>query len=400
LLDELGKLGDDELVERVRAGKSGVDRLEVRDRPEVDRYLIDRLLDIYNTVAADPEVKAALKELNRGRTAKLAVGPLQAYESRIVAQAAETLRDKALRINKGTANFSLALDDDVIAGAKELDRARARLVELENAEARAVAKLGALVRERKQLAEQAGPAAKAPAQAVKAKTLDAAIAKAKAEDRSPQLAEVAAQRGRYLRRLRDLRKTADEAERRRESVPNDPEVKEALADLDRYRTPKKHRVVVSKTKKLNDLYKHIHDLEGAVESKAVALDADRGMFWVAAAVDDAPKGFRMLVEPDESLVRLSSRTAAALGLRLDDAAEVDVRGLRARRASLATLAVGGCKARDVACLVLPESAGDPPPVLGASFLHHFVADLDPAAGRLTLARVDVGQTTPEPNAKP
>jgi predicted aspartyl protease len=399
LLDELGKLGDDELVERVRAGKSGVERLEVRDRPEVDRYLIDRLLDLYNKVAAAPEVKAALKELNRGRPVKLAIGPLQAYESRIVAQAAETLREKALRINKGTANFSLALDDDVIGGVKELDRARTRLVDLENAEARAVAKLGALVRERKQLLEQAGPAAKSPAQAVKAKALDVAIAKTKVEDRSPQLAEVAAQRGRYLKRLRDLRKAADEAERRRETIPNDPEVKEALADLDKYRTPKqKHRVVLGK--RLDAPRKRLAELEKAVESKAVALDADRGMFWVAAAVDEAPKGLRMLVDPDEPLVRLSSRTAAALGLRLDDAAEVDVRGLRAHRVSLATLTVGGCKARDVACLVLPESAGDPPPVLGASFLNHFVANLDPAAGRLTLARVDVGQATPEAGARP
>jgi predicted aspartyl protease len=394
LMDELAKLDDDELVARLIAGKAGIERLDVRDRREVSAYLFGRLLDRYNRVAADAEVKAALKELNEGRSQRLAVGPPAAYETRIVMQAAETLREKSLRINKGAATFSLTLDDDLVAGVKELDQAWKKLGELEKAEARAEAKLEDLVRQRKETPRQAG----------QRKAIDAAILKAKAEGNGPRLAEIAAQRARFLKLLRDVRKTAEEAERRRETVLTDPQVKEALAVLDRYRVPRqKHRVVLGK--KLDGPRKRLAALEDAVESSFVPLDADRGMFWVAAAVDDSPNNLNMIVDPKEPFVRLSARTAAAVGLRLGDAVEVDVRGrdgrtVRARRVTLGTLRVGPSRARGVACLVLPEAVGDPPPVLGASFLDHFVAEVDSAAGRLNLARVDVGQAATEAGAKP
>jgi hypothetical protein len=49
--------------------------------------------------------------------------------------------------------------------------------------------------------------------------------------------------------------------------------------------------------------------------------------------------------------------------------------------------VGESVAHDVACLVMPETYGDAPSILGGTFLDHFVIDLDSAGGKLSLTQV-------------
>ena len=108
----------------------------------------------------------------------------------------------------------------------------------------------------------------------------------------------------------------------------------------------------------------------------------------------------MAVDPEAEFVRLSAGRAAEVGITpVPDAPPVavrlpDGREVPARRARLRSVRVGPFTEDDVTCLILPAEAGDVPPVLGASFLGRFVADVDPEAGTLTLTRVVVSAEVP------
>ena len=362
IADRLSRLDDAALADALAAGRAGIERLRPGERAVLYDYLGRRLVARYNAVAADPEVRAALLELNRGRSPRLAVGPAWLYEERVKADATATLRGKGLKAGKVPGTYAAALDDDLSAALAEADRARS---ELEKAEARSDA-------------EAAGRKAKSA--------------------RDPAGSSPAALRREYVRRVADLRKLADDAQGRHRDLPADPDVKEALAVLDKHVPKQKpHRFVVAL--KFADGLKHLATLEGPIETIKVPLEPDRDASWVEADLNDS-RGLRMVLDPGSPHLRLPARVAAEVGAQLSDAPEVDAttddgRTFPARRGTIGSLRVGSFQLRDVPCLVLPASFGDPPPLLGSAVLDRFVADVDDPARTLTLVRVG-----PRPSAKP
>ena len=350
MIQGFANISNAEMVNRMRADRARLERMDLHERQTINAYVCSRLLKQYDTVAADPEVKAAIKVLNRVPGTKVAVGPPPAYEHRMVVQAAETLRDKGLKANRGQITFYPAAEDDVLRAAAEVERSRLQLLD---------------------------------------------------STRGASLADVATRRRSYLDLLRDLRKRADDAQQRRAALIADPEVREALDDLDRFRRPReKHKLA---ERRLDDALRRLTLAEGDLDARQLALEPDRDALWVEAKLGDS-KGSRMVVDPEEPLVRLSWKAAIEAGLKLDGAPSVEVlsqdgRKIQARRAKLGSITVGGLVAHDVPCVVLPESSGNPPSILGASFLDQFVATIDAAAARLTLVQMNPRPTT-RANAEP
>jgi hypothetical protein len=352
LIQTFLNISNEEMVNRMRADRARLERMDLHERQTVNAYVCSRLLKQYDTVAADPEVKSAIKVLNRVPGAKLAVGPPQAYEHRMVVQAAETLRDKGLKANRGQLTFYPAAEDDVGRAAVEVERARLQLLD---------------------------------------------------STRGAPPAELATRRRNYVNLVRDLRRRADDAQQRRVALSADPEVREALDDLDRFRRPReKHKLA---ERKLDDALRRLTLAEKDMVDREVALEPDRDALWVEATLGDS-KGLRMVIDPEEPLVRLSSKAAIEAGLKLDDAPSFEVVGhdgrkIPARRARIGSITVGGLVARDVPCILLPESSGNPPSILGASFLDQFVATIDTAAGKLTLVQMNTrpASRAGEPEAK-
>ena len=358
MIDQIGRLGDDELVDALAAGKLGIERLDPRRRQEVCGFLCEKVLDRYNRLAAEPEVVAALKTLNKGRETKFAVGPRPKYGSRMAPPPPRPLRAKSLKIVKDTNTFTLAIDEDSNHRASEIEKIAGRLRILERAYE------------------------------------DAKVNKnAKKEDRDRAFAAVVAQRRLYVERARDLDRQVAEAKRLHQALIDDPEVRAALADLDKYRSPKpKHRLV---TKKLDEAVKRLAAIDETIAAEHVGVQPDRGMAWVEAKLNES-KPIKMIVDPEAPFVRLSTKDATTLGIELKDALPIestsdDGRTFQAKRATLKSLRVGPILVNKVACVVMPESFGDSPPLLGASFLNRFVADVNAAAAVLTLARVNVAQ---------
>jgi hypothetical protein len=379
LTDGLSRLSDQEMVKALIERKAGIEGLNYKEKQVANLFLFKRLLGQYDQMAADPQVKAALRELNKGREVKYAVGPPPAYESRIVTMAAEMLHDKGLRINKNHSTFSPIFDDDMARGLADAVKLRDKSQAIEKSAARAEARLASLSHEKNPRATTSPGNAKGTR-----------VEGPRADDPARQLSEAATLRANFVKLVSDWRRRADEAEPRRKVLADDPEVKEALADLDHNRTPKqKHKVLLGR--KFEDNLKLLASLEGSIVSRSVALEPDRDRLWVEASLDDSSPR-KMVVDPKVPIVRLSSRTASSLKLKIDGAPTAEVKGddgqtLLALRTTLKTLRVGESVANDVACLVMPETYGDAPSILGGTFLNHFVVELDSVGGKLSLTQV-------------
>jgi predicted aspartyl protease len=377
--NELAQQKLNAMIER----KAGLERLEQGERRAANHAQFVRLIGQYDQIAADPQVKAALRQLNKGRDPKFAVGPAPMYESRIITATLDALGEKGLRINKGHSNFSplntfsTVNDEDLAKAVSDAREARTRFQGLEKAAARSEAKLADLIhRKPRETSSGAEPTAQI---------------KAAADEPLHQLAEAAVARARFVKAVRDLPPHVEAALRRRSEVVADPDVKEALSDLDRHRLPRmKHRIVAGL--RFDESVKSLAAFAASVESKTIRLEPDRDRLLVEAMLNDGARR-KMVVDPKVTLVRLSARAAAEVKVKLEDTLPIDVatddsRTFRARRTTLKSLRVGDFTAHDVVCVVMPESFGDAPSILGASFLDHFVADLDSSAGTLTLTHVN------------
>ena len=116
----------------------------------------------------------------------------------------------------------------------------------------------------------------------------------------------------------------------------------------------------------------LREFEKTIHSEEIAIDTDKSLHWIEANLDGKYRKL-MLVDLGINEIRLPARLASDLGVRPEsgdqavDIATVDGRSIHARTAGLKLSRSGSFTYRDVDCVVLAETAGDFPPVLGRAF---------------------------------
>jgi predicted nuclease with TOPRIM domain len=237
---------------------------------------------------------------------------------------------------------------------------------------------------RQKLIDQAKPGEN-PARVEKLRTEETRVRQSIRES----FAHLAAAQESFLRRVTALRAALDAVANRQEELTADSS---ARREILRRALGEKAVPILS----LDHVVRRLQELEKTIERDTVSVDVDRSILWVDATINGKP-GYTMIVDPGAEDVRLSARAAAEVGVYpvLGDGEEVveiilaGGRHIEARRARLQSVLIGSFTAPDVECVVLPETFGEAPALLGGSFLKRFATRTDTAAGTLELTRVVV-----------
>ena len=138
----------------------------------------------------------------------------------------------------------------------------------------------------------------------------------------------------------------------------------------------------------------LREFEKTIHAERVPVDADKTVDWVDARLNGKLRN-QMMVDLGVNEIRMSARLASEIGASpipgetAVDIATIDGRIIQARLARLETVQVGPFTRHDVDCLVLPESSGDFPPVLGSGFFDQFSTRIDADLGAIVLTQVQV-----------
>ena len=397
---------DDE-AEQIRQEARPIERKIAEDAREIEghmarhRVLVSRALNQYAALAARSEIKAALRELNRGTRSKLALGPIAAYRQYLLEQSVDTLA--ALGYRREGDLYWLSEDAEFIKRGEQARLLWHEVVMYERrlappGQAAPTVAIGSAppgpattrpvatppVPSRPPVAVVPGAGAARPTTAPGVKSLTAA--------------QIAAKRAELVRRVRELRQQADALQVRRDVIRAESEASDALEVINRA-SPKARRPRLGNKPGWMQALQDLEDMERAIRTEEIPLTRDGGRLKVDARLNGKPAS--LVVDPEAEWVKLPDHLAAELGVQpAPDARTVPLdlgggRTVQARTARIPTLQVGSIADEGVVCLVLPPGSGDGPPVLGGTFLNRVVAEIDGESGTLTLTRV-----SPPPTATP
>ncbi len=374
---------------------------EIREGFLRHRMLVSRAMNRYAALAARPEIKAALRELNRGTRPKVALGPIAAYRQNVLKQSVDTLA--AVGYRRDGDLYWLPEDAEFIKRGgqarllwREVAMHERRLASPGSAAPAAATGSAPLGPERTRpvatpTVPSRSPVAVAPAPGAARTTTPPVVKPLTA-------AQVAAKRAELVRRVRELREQADAIQERREVIRTEGEAGDALDEINRANR-KARRAKLGTKPGWSPALQELEDLERAIRTEEIPLTRDGELLKVDVRLNGKPAS--LVVDPAAEWVKLPDQLAAELGIQpAPDARTVslslgDGRTVRARLARIPSLQVGSITDEGVACLILPPGSGDGPPVLGGISLNRVVAELDGESATLTLTRVD-----PPPTATP
>ncbi len=199
---------------------------------------------------------------------------------------------------------------------------------------------------------------------------------------------LAAEREDYLRIVRALKDAIDEADTERRVRTSNAQIQNSSGKRSGD-GPGSDRVGSTESFKLR-----LREYEKTIHSEEIPIDADKTLHWIDTNLNGKSRKL-MLIDLGVNEIRLSARLATEVGARLESGEQVvqitmiDGRIIRAQPARLETVQVGPFTHRDVDCVVLPESAGDFPSVLGSGFFDRFSTRIDADRGAIVLTQVQV-----------
>jgi Aspartyl protease len=357
----------------------------------------------YDRLASDPGVKQALATLNESVDTKISLAPLK-DDSKQLSELAGALAESRQRMLKrveqvelkglsrltglvGVADM-LVQNMGLSAGRiQTLEREAASRKHLLSEQAKQQAILGERLRHASDCSERSQIAAQLHAKDSRGDKLLEEGAQSR-ELLGEAIHLLASEREDYLRIVNALKDAIDEADRERVTTANDARTKKSTKGA---RSGGERRAdQVGST----DAFKiRLREYEKTIHSERVAVDADKTIHWVETTLNG--KSRRLMIGRGIEEIRLSARLASDVGAHpapgdpAVDIATVDGRTIPARPARLETVQVGPFTRRDVDCLVLPESAGDVPSVLGGEFFNEFSTRIDADAGAIVLTQVQV-----------
>lgn len=200
----------------------------------------------------------------------------------------------------------------------------------------------------------------------------------------------------FVQTLLALRQSTDTAHQKWETLASDKEVTAAV-EAAAAKTGKK--LVVKPSASLVAADRQLKAYEEAVISESIALENERGNFWVNVAINGKPVE-KMVVDSGATAISLSTDMAKKLEIE-PKASDPDItvgladgRRIPGKLVKLASVRVGKFTAENVDCIVLGEEATEAPPLLGMSFLGQFKFELDATQAQLKMVKVDSGEPAP------
>jgi aspartyl protease family protein len=190
----------------------------------------------------------------------------------------------------------------------------------------------------------------------------------------------------FVDELADLSSKADALTARYQALSGDAGVKAALAKFMAVPKP-----TLGPSPDFVAAVAEMKKWQSAVESEAIPLHEKDGIHEVDVLINGSP--FVMTVDTAASEVTLPAELAEKLQLvpgekdptiqlRLANGAIIE-----GKEMSLKSVRVGRFTLENVPCVVLQQGLSDPPSLLGASFLNHFIVNMDAANNQLHLTEV-------------
>jgi len=357
----------------------------------------------YDKLASDIRVKQAIASINESSNPRISLGPLKDYSKDLAEPAGalavarqELVKRMAQVALKGISRLTglvgvaemLLQDMGYSAGRMQtLEREATSRRHLLTEQAKQQASLVESRPQAKDSSERSQVATQLKARESRAETLRAEEAQLR-ESINEVTRLFATQREDYLRIVKALKDAIDEADKERANRTNDSQTQKSIKGRS---GGERGSDQVASTEPFKT---KLREFEKPIHSEEVPIDADKTIHWIDATLNG--KSHKpMIIALGSSETRLSARLASEVGAivapgdQAVDITTVDGRIIRARPARLETVQVGPFTHHDVDCLVLPESAGDFPSVLGGGFFDRFSTRIDADLGTIELTQVQV-----------
>jgi clan AA aspartic protease (TIGR02281 family) len=356
----------------------------------------------YDALASDLRVKQAIATLNESSASKLSLGQLEddsndlsALASAIAESRQGMLKRLAQLELRGIARLSglVGAADTLV---QEIGVNAGRMQTLEREAASRTHLLAEQSKQRTILAERLRQASDSSergriATELRAKETRAGALLTEGSHSRESLAEViqslASQREDYLRIVKALKDAIDDADHERGTANTDSTTKNAT------KAPSGDERRLDPIGTMEPFKVRLREFEKTIHSEHVAIDADKTIRWIDATLNG--KSLKLMIDLGVKEIRLSAPAASAVGAHPADGypavdiATVDGHTIPARPARLETIQVGPFTRHNVDCLVLAESAGECPSVLGGEFFDQFSTRIDADAGTVVLTQVQV-----------
>jgi clan AA aspartic protease (TIGR02281 family) len=203
-------------------------------------------------------------------------------------------------------------------------------------------------------------------------------------------ARVAMRREEYMQAVLDAREVVEKAQENYALLAKDDEASQALARLNE-NSKTKFALGPSKTFLAN--VKQLEKYEATVLTEKVALRKEGGIFWVDVMFNGKVSE-SLAFDTGASSVVLPAQLAARIGLEPGkDAPTVrtqvaDGSLIEAKQMVIPSVRLGKFTVKDVPCIVMPADRTNVPPLLGQTFLRHFLCHTNADAGTLVLTKID------------
>ena len=204
------------------------------------------------------------------------------------------------------------------------------------------------------------------------------------EDQEKQLAKIGDDnKTKYINQILDLYEQAEKAQKLYEALAADAEVKTSLDQV---------KGKLGPTPDFTANMAQLKRLRGGVTSETIEVKMDGGVPMVEVTLN---KSFTrsMVLDTGASIIAIPAGLATQMELvpAKDDPTVrlqlADGKIVEAKQTMLKSVRVGSFTIENVECAILPPDLVAAEPLLGGSFLGHFVYKLDPKAGKLHLAQV-------------
>jgi Aspartyl protease len=374
------------------------------DRSRLEAVALDQQIRArYDKLANDAFVKQVVASLNGSNNLQFSLGPLKDYSKDLaetagaLAEARQGLLKRLAQVElKGMSRLTglvgvaetLLQEMGYSAGRMQtLDREVASRKHLLAEQAKQHASLAESLSRPKDSFERNQIATQLKAKESRADTLrDEGVQLL--ESRGEFMRLFASQREDYLRIVKALKDAIDQADKENRSGTIDGQTQKSIGGRS---GGERGSVQITSTEPFKT---RLREFEKSIHSERVPIDADKSIHWLDATLNGRSRK-RMIVDLGINEIRVSARLASEVGVRSEsgdqtvDIATVDGRIIRARPARLETVQVGPFTHHDVDCVVLPESAGDFPGVLGSGFFDRFSTRIDADARAIVLTQVQV-----------
>ena len=220
------------------------------------------------------------------------------------------------------------------------------------------------------------------------------------EDAKPLKKEAAAavadRREAFLQGLEELAKLVEETDKRYAALAEDPEVKAALARINK---DPKAAVKLGPSRTYQANVKALRKAQSLIQSETIPLQEDNGTFLVAVSLNGKVNK-AMVFDTGAGIISLPADLAASAGIvpGADDPVikltTADGAVHEGKRMTLKSVRVGKFTVENVECAVMPPSMKNAAPLLGGSFLKYFTYKLSPESGTLILSKIGGAEAEP------